>query len=287
MRVVEKGRGVGGRMATRRVGDARVDHGAQFFTTRSPEFGALVADAEAAGAVVRWTDGFGDPPDGHPRWRGSEGMTSLCKWMAADASIEVELGRTVVDLAELPADAHILTAPVPQSLAILSFSRRLPEPSLAGRLAALRYVPTVSVLLVLDRPPAAMPDHGGVQLTDHPDLGFVADNQAKGISSVPAVTVHLTNARSAEMWESADEELASFASAAAERWLGVAAVVAHSVQRWRYAGPVDVDPEPTIVWGRDPVSALAGEAFAGPKVEGAFLSGLAAADAVHERLGSV
>jgi predicted NAD/FAD-dependent oxidoreductase len=52
------------------------------------------------------------------------------------------------------------------------------------------------------------------------------------------------------------------------------------IQRWRYAGPVECWPEPTVVWGSDPVIALAGEAFAGPKVEGAFLSGRAAAEAV-------
>ena len=59
-----------------------------------------------------------------------------------------------------------------------------------------------------------------------------------------------------------------------------AGVLAFQIQRWRYAGPVECRPEPTVVWGSDPVIALAGEAFAGPKVEGAFLSGRAAADAV-------
>ena len=52
------------------------------------------------------------------------------------------------------------------------------------------------------------------------------------------------------------------------------------IQRWRYAGPVECWPDATVTWGFDPVIALAGEAFAGPKVEGAFLSGRAAADAV-------
>ena len=36
--VVDKGRSVGGRLATRRIGDARLDHGAQFFTVRTPAF---------------------------------------------------------------------------------------------------------------------------------------------------------------------------------------------------------------------------------------------------------
>lgn len=33
--VLDKGRGVGGRLATRRIGDAVLDHGAQFFTVRT------------------------------------------------------------------------------------------------------------------------------------------------------------------------------------------------------------------------------------------------------------
>ena len=44
VRVVDKGRSVGGRLATRRIGDARLDHGAQFFTVRTPAFRARVDD---------------------------------------------------------------------------------------------------------------------------------------------------------------------------------------------------------------------------------------------------
>ena len=35
--IVEKSRSVGGRLATRRIGEGKADHGAQFFTVRSPE----------------------------------------------------------------------------------------------------------------------------------------------------------------------------------------------------------------------------------------------------------
>ena len=41
--VVDKGRGVGGRLASRRIGEAVFDHGAQFFTARSAPFKACVA----------------------------------------------------------------------------------------------------------------------------------------------------------------------------------------------------------------------------------------------------
>jgi predicted NAD/FAD-dependent oxidoreductase len=284
VRVIDKSRGVGGRMANRRVGEARFDHGAQFFTVRSVEFGAVIAAAAAAGAVVEWTRGFEDPPDGHARWRGAEGMTSLCKWMAADAGIEPELAAVVADLRGVPARAYVLTPPVPQSLAILSFSGLLPEPELAERLARVAYKPTIAVLATLDRAPTGMPGHGGRQFTEHDDLAFVTDNQAKGISPLPALTVHLSNSRSREHWDRADAEIIAFAEERVAPLLGDASFAAAEVQRWRYAGPVAVEPEPTIVWGTDPVVALAGEAFDGPKVEGAFLSGLAAADALL-RLG--
>ena len=115
-------------------------------------------------------------------------------------------------------------------------------------------------------------------------MAFVADNRAKGISEVPSVTIHLSNELSGVLWSAADDEIVERAMVAAADVLGDAAdpsaIAAGQVQRWRYAGPVDVWPEPTVVWGSDPTIALAGEAFAGPKVEGAFLSVRAAADAV-------
>ena len=77
LRVVDKGRGFGGRMASRRIdtpnGVARFDHGAQFFTTRSDLFRATVDRAVDAGAVVEWTRGFSEPtmpaePNASTRW---------------------------------------------------------------------------------------------------------------------------------------------------------------------------------------------------------------------------
>lgn len=44
--VLDKGRGVGGRMASRRIGDATFDHGAQFITARDPRFVAAIGEWE-------------------------------------------------------------------------------------------------------------------------------------------------------------------------------------------------------------------------------------------------
>lgn len=281
VQVIDKSRGVGGRMATRRIGEATFDHGAQFFTVRSPEFTATVDAAIADGAVAVWSNGFGESPDGYPRYRGADGMTGLVKWMAQ--GIDIELGATVVDLAERPASAYVLTAPVPQSLAVLSFSRLLPEPPLAIDLARIAYKPTISVMAALAAPPSIGPDHGGQQFVDDEALAFISDNQTKGVSSAPAVTIHLSNELSGKRWDASDDDVLAETLQLAEPYIGVVEVLDHQIQRWRYAGPVEVWPEPAVVWGTDPIVALAGEAFAGPKVEGAFRSGLAAAEAISAR----
>jgi predicted NAD/FAD-dependent oxidoreductase len=279
-RLVEAGPGVGGRMATKEVGDATFDHGAQFFTARSPEFTDFVGVAMEAGAVAEWSRGFQEH-DGYPRFRGTTGMTSLLTWMAERHDVELET--TIVDLADLDADALLLTPPVPESLAILSFSGRLPDPDLAKELAAISYKPTLTVLLTLDRPPAIDPP-GGYQYGEHPELAFVTDNSMKGISAVPAVTVHLSNELSIRLWNENDDVVAEAALRHAGHHLGDAVPTTIGVERWRYAGPHEVWPERFVAWGDDPIIALAGEAFGGPKVEGAFLSGRAAADALAERL---
>lgn len=271
-------------MATRRIGDATFDHGAQFFTVRSDAFREVVDEAIGAAAVKVWCNGFGDEPDGYPRFCGTRGMTSLAKWLAADLRGDVILGETVVDLADQPARAYALTAPVPQSLAVLSFSGLLPAPDVAIDMARIAYKPTIAVLLTLAEPASGMPDHGGVQFIDDIDLAFISDNSAKGLSPVPAMTIHLSNTRSGAMWTASDDDVVAAALDLAAPHIGAPVVASSQVQRWRYAGPVAVHPEPAVVWGTDPVVALAGEAFAGPKVEGAFLSGLAAADAIAAAL---
>ena len=59
-KVIEKSRGIGGRMATRRAGALSFDHGAQFLTAKSEPFRQEVARITAAGAAAEWV------PSGRP-----------------------------------------------------------------------------------------------------------------------------------------------------------------------------------------------------------------------------
>ncbi|MFM8381393.1 MAG: NAD(P)/FAD-dependent oxidoreductase, partial [Actinomycetota bacterium] len=72
---------------------------------------------------------------------------------------------------------------------------------------------------------------------------------------------------------------------AARPYLGSASIVVADYKKWRFATPRAPWPEPFLVSPATPGTLVfAGDAFAGPKVEGAFLSGLAAARHLEERL---
>ena len=60
---------------------ATLDHGAQFFTVRTPAFQHRVDDWVARGLVTVWCHGF-DADDGYPRYVATAGMNSLAKDLA-------------------------------------------------------------------------------------------------------------------------------------------------------------------------------------------------------------
>lgn len=311
--ILEKARGVGGRMATRRLGDAVCDHGAQFFTVRQPAFESLIDQAHASGAVDMWCDGFVrgvaggalEPAgDGHPRWRGRSGMTALPKHLASslDATAcsirrgakatAVAVGAdgvtvTVEDGGPVRAAAAILTAPVPQTLDLLSAGHAAGgagfDESALRMLAAIDYDPCFALMLVLDRP-SLVPPPGGIQFDGNgPPAGsiaWVADNFQKGISPVPALTIHATGAFSREHFDAPPEEVSTLLLAAAAPWIDggpESAIVERSLHRWKFAQPTSIVPESMAAVSTTPPVVCCGDAFAGPKVEGAAVSGMAAA----------
>lgn len=292
--VLDKGRGVGGRLATRRIGGATLDHGAQFFTAREPAFRAMLEDWLAAGVAVRWADHFpaaGAADDGHreTRFRGAAGMTSLAKALAA--GLDIRLGAKVralrwredawwaeiEDQPSLAGQALVLTAPVPQALALLAAGGVHLPAEVRAALEVIRYAPCLAALAVLDGP-SRVPPPGGLRLAGEP-LAWLADNRLKGISAEPAVTLHAGPEFSRAHFDGDLAAAGRLMIEAAQRWLG-AEVKELQVHRWRYALPEVLHPERCLAVASPGPLVFAGDAFGGPRVEGAVLSGLAAAEAV-------
>ena len=288
--VLDKGRGVGGRMATRRVDGAVFDHGAQFFTCRDEGFAAVVRDLADAGAAHPWfrgllTFGGGVVDDGGDRYRGDPTMTAPAKALAAGLSVRTDTRVVAVtadgdrwvarseDGAADDADVLVLTAPVPQSVALLDAGDvRLPR-ELRARLDRVVYDPCLAVLATLAEP-TTLPDPGALRPAEEPVV-WITDNQRKGISPVPAVTIHAGPHTSRDLWDEPDAVVVRELTGAV-RPLGVGEPRTAHVVRWRYATPIDPLPERCLTTTAPLPLVLAGDAFGGPRVEGAALSGLAA-----------
>ncbi len=287
VRVVEKGRGVGGRMSTRRMGEAVADHGAQFVTTRGERFRGMMAEWVERGVAAEWCRGFAEQADGHSRWCGREGMKMLpCQfadgvdvWLQAQVeSIAGDGDGWAVALADgrrLRAAAVVLTAPVPQAMVLLDAGGVVVDGDLRVALDAIEYERSLTVMAVLDGP-SGLREPGGMAFDDGP-IGWVADNQLKGISPVPCVTIQASHAFSMAHWDVDRDAAARMLLEAARPWVS-AGVREFQVHGWKFAKPVRVHPEPCAVVCESPPLVLAGDAFAGPKVEGAARSGWAAAE---------
>lgn len=299
--LIDKGRGVGGRLATRRIAGARLDHGAQFFTVRGEAFRAVIDSAMTAGVVDVWCHGF-DGEDGHPRYYCPDGMTALAKWLATDVvdrggvitlaervqSVRTESGRWQLPLEsgdDVRVSDLIVTSPVPQTLDLLDAGNVTLDDEHRAALEAMSYMPTIGALVVLDAPPAIR-SPGGIQQTQEDLFSFIADNQQKGISAEPAITFHANGTFSTERWDDDPNEVLTDLLKAAEPWLGSARVVEAQLKKWKFATPLTPHTDRCVLAAKTPGALVfAGDGFGGPKVEGAFNSGQAAALAVMATSG--
>ncbi len=288
--VVDKGRGLGGRLAGRRIGDATFDHGAQFMTARDSRFKASVAEWIEAGVAEEWYSSYPGHPNGHPRYRGVPTMTAVAKYLATDMNVlrttrvdsitqDNQLWSAALDNGDtISAKALLITSPVPQTLDLLA-SGNIPVPAdKQARLDRIDYEACIAVMAVLDGP-TAIPAPGATAFDEGP-IGWISDNLQKGVSKIPAVTIHGSGGFSAEHYDDDKILIGQKLIDAAAPYLGNAKVTEYQVHGWRYSKPSVVDPEACMLLSEStdlPPLALAGDAFAGPRFEGAVLSGWAAA----------
>jgi renalase len=282
--VLEKSRGLGGRLATRRAEGAVLDHGSPLIAAPPGSGLRALADALPAGDRVDLEDGIAY----------AGGVTRLPKLMAE--GLDVALGVRIGALREAagrlePGDeqgnAHgvvaavVVTAPAPQAADLLE---RSPEP--AARVAALRalaYAPAVMVLagVRLD----GLAPRAVARPADGP-LAEVRAESAKGRAPAAGVwpfAARLTPEESSRVLDASDEAALAVALPALGGLVGPAAAdpAWAQVKRWRFAVPLGrLDPEEVNPPGARIVlagDAVTGAAFGGGDHHSVFASGVWAA----------
>ena len=133
-----------------------------------------------------------------------------------------------------------------------------------------------------------LPEPGALQNFES-DVYWVADNQAKGISEAKIITSHANAKFSRRYWDAADAVIISALESAVQPFLKEGAIIAQTqLKKWRYSVPLTTHAQEFLRAKDLPPLIFAGDAFGGRgRVEGAFLSGLAAGEAMgHCPVGS-
>lgn len=305
--VVDKGRSVGGRLATRRIGPGRADHGAQFFSVRSAEFQTWADRWLADGLIFVWSYGWGEgshsaaQPDGHPRYAVHGGMNQLAKHLADNLTargVAIHTGEQVTAIETTgarwqlhaqsgsiyAADQLIATAPVPQTLALLQVGKTALPAAAEAALRQIAYAPCLCLLIWVTTD-VALPEPGARQ-TPNATVTWVADNQRKGISpAAKIITVHAGPDFSRAHDDEPDETVREVLwREVAEHFGPAPSIQEMQVKRWRYALPTHLHPARYLAVDEPASLYFGGDAFGGPRVEGAALSGLAVGQALAQRL---
>lgn len=298
--VFEKGRGAGGRMASRREQEFAFDHGAQFFTVRHPAFRAALGEHLAADDCRPWAARWGRRQDqtwsidaaSESCWVGLPAMNRVAAALSRGA---VTLyGKTVsaiachgggVDLAtgcgDGPArfDAVVVTAPAPQARQLLPDACELQRP-----LAAIAYAPCWALMVAVAQP-LAVPVDGG-RIGKGP-LSWIARNSSKpGRGAGPECWV----AHASADWsrQHLEQPAAAVCAALMEAFShavdGPVDALFARAHRWRYARVVRPLRQPCLA-DRSGRMVVCGDGCTGARVEDAFLSGQAAASAILDGLG--
>jgi renalase len=278
--VFDKGRGLGGRMATRRVDGFAFDHGAQFFRVRGEAMGAALAAWREAGAAGAWFD---------DAFVGTPGMTAPARALAAGLDVRTECtvtglskdgaGWTLRDAAgpvAHPANgtfsAVVLAVPSPQAIP-LAASASVTMPALSDAV----YAPCWALMLGFPAPLPGVADR--IEPADRV-VAWVARNASKpGRGDGEAIVVHTRPDWSRAQLERDAAAIPGLLSVPlAGLGIDIHAARYVAAHRWRYALVERPVGAPFLV---DPAGLYAcGDWCLGGRVEAAFDSGHAAAGAV-------
>ncbi len=282
--VLDKGRGPGGRMSTRRAEIASetvsFDHGAQYFTARDTDFAAIVSGWERQGIVRRWQAA------GDDAWVGAPAMNAPIKAMARDLDVRwntrvdaisaiMKGWRVSAGSEQFDAGIVLVAIAAEQSTTLLAD----PSPELSAIASEAHSQPCWAVMAGFE---TALPIEEDALRYESGPIGWAARNSAKPArAGGERWVIHATPSRSRELIDMGKDEAAAMLLADFFSQTGLAPVhpVHLSAHRWLFAMADPVAGEPARF---DPENAigLAGDYLHSPRVEGAWISGTALAEAV-------
>ncbi|RFA18052.1 NAD(P)/FAD-dependent oxidoreductase [Subtercola boreus] len=264
VRVVDRGRVVGGRLASKRLDDRPVDIGARYFTVPDGSgFASVVDDWITRGLVRPWTDTFWvyatdgshEPKSGPMRYAAPAGLRSLATDLADRLQADGVPLDQEVDVAGIPEggdvlgsryDTVVLAMPDPQAKRML-----LPGSIAAASLAdAGDWQPTITVVARW-RERLWPADLHGAFVDGSEVLAFVADDGDRRGDGAPVLVAHTTAPFARAHLEHPESAVAPVVEAVGAL-LGLSeAPVSTSAHRWTFSSPATQHPDLFLLSGGD------------------------------------
>jgi renalase len=305
--VVEKSRGLGGRLATRRLHGTWADHGACYLKPKGELFLRFVELLRDRHILEIWTDTVYKLENSSlltPRYIAPQGMSAIAKFLAQD--LEILLNQRVQTLIpesknhwrltlessneELTAASAILAIPAPQALMLLEpLGESLIDAAFLNNLRSVKFSPSLSVMAGYPVASQPLPDWKALNFVNHPILAWIGLDSSKRPNPQQPHFVVQSSADFAQLHDQtqdlqpAAQQMLQHAAASLQLpWLDTPDWM--QVHRWRYAFPSSPWQEACLSAATSVPLVCCGDWCGGNLVEGAMLSGLAAAEQINQNL---
>ena len=291
--VFEKSRGLGGRLATRRVEEDMVfDHGAQYFTARSPKFSDFIQSAVADYSVTAWAPELQGPIErsAEARYVGTPSMNGFVKTLADGIEVHRQTRISLVENVEgtwfltsdignhyEKFDVVVCTAPAPQARELL-----LKQPDVIDQIGNVTIDPCWALMIAFEDPVDTFID--AFRDKSNPITWLARNSSKPGRSGHTECWV----AHASPRWSKANLErdpedvaldlINRLPSVMGTKLPDIKYATAH---RWRYA-LTNVPLNRPFVSNSDQTLFVGGDWCLGPRVEAAYESGRAIAEHLIE-----
>lgn len=315
--IVEKSRGVGGRVATRRLQDTCADHGVRYFEAQGKLLEPLIEVLVQRGILEAWTDNVYQLNSAQPevtnesesfgmtRYVAPAGMTAVAKFLATD--LEIWLNRRVEVMTptaentwhltlnspdetfkELTASSVVIAIPAPQALMLLEPLSETMPPIFLDSLRSVEFDPCLTVMAGYKNEQLSLPSWKACNLSHNSDLAWIGlDSSKRPNSKAPIFVLHSTAEFANSYLDSEDLKPVGqqLLSIAAELLLpGLDSPDWFQVHRWRYAFP-SVSLTQDYLYSATPLPLICcGDWCGGNLLESAINSGVSAAVGINRQL---
>jgi len=310
--VVEKSRGLGGRLATRRLPQAFADHGVRCLEVQGSLSQQLIQTLRAQGILQLWTKEIDEWSAAGlsagleiQHYASPTGITAAAKFLAT--GLEIYRGQRVQSVAfdqtwaltlepanvepllnikaTVDAKALVVAIPAPQAVMLLESLAELAAGDFLTKLRSLTFDPCITAIATYPSP-LALPAWKALRSPQDADIAWVSLDSSKAPDASYPVLVVQSNAIFAEKHLEADDLQAighQLLARMTELIPDLPVPDLLQVHRWRYAFARNPLTETYLSAAPLPL-VCAGDWCGGKQVESALQSGLAAAGAIAHQL---